>query len=139
MANSVDEWLEMARQQQAAARHMLSGPPEARATVVFHVGSSIEFALKALIMKVEGLNRWPEKSDPGNYWTHDLTELRKKLKLKIEYTDPVAPFWQVVKQWNRSADYSYNPKPMPMTVAESYIEAAYGPNGVMEWVLSKLT
>lgn len=118
---------------------MLVGPDASRATVLFHVGMSIECALKAAIMKVEGLNKWPEKGDPGNYWTHELPALRKKLGWKLEPTDAVAPAWAVVVTWTRSADYTYNPKPMPKKVAESYIEAGFGPNGVLKWIQSKLT
>ena len=117
---------------------MLTGPPEARATVLFHVGTSIEHALKAVIMKREGLNRWPDRTAPGNYWTHDLNKLRTKLNLKLDHASPVAPNWQVVITWTRYEDYNYDPKPMPKKVAASYIEAAYGPDGVMQWVLSQL-
>jgi hypothetical protein len=136
VADSVDEWLALARQHEAAARHLLDGPDASRATVPFHVGTSVECALKAVIMQREGLNRWPDRNT--DYWTHDLNKLRAKLRLVMDRADAVAPLWQVVITWNRGADYVYAPKPMPLKVAKSYIEAAYGPNGVMEWVLSKL-
>lgn len=139
MPNTVDEWLEMARGHEDAARHLLVGPDTSRSMVVHHVGTCIECALKAAIMRKEGLNRWPDAMDPGGYWTHDLNKLRAKLGWKISHTDPVAPNWQVVITWTRAADYTYSPKPMPAKVAASYLEAAFGPDGVFKWVMSKLT
>lgn len=118
---------------------MLTGPDDSRATVLFHAGTSIECALKAVIMRKEGLNKWPDRNEPGNYWTHDLNKLRAKLGLKVDRKDPVAPNWAVMVTWSRQQDYTYTPKPMPMKVASSYIDAAFGPDGVFQWVMSKLT
>ncbi len=90
-------------------------------------------------MKRQGLNQWPDKHNPGNYWTHDLRALAAKANLNVSPTDPVAPAWAVMIRWDRGKDYVYNPKPTPRKVAQSYVDAAYGPNGVMKWILSELT
>jgi hypothetical protein len=142
LPNSSDEWLAKAREHEAAARMCArKGAPEAaRAMVMHHCGSAVEFALKAVIMKVERLNKWPGPKDPGHgaYWTHDLRKLKSKAKLKIAATDPVAPAWQVLVAWTRTADYTYSPKPTPLVVARSYVEAAFGPHGVVKWIESQL-
>lgn len=87
-------------------------------------------------MQQEGLNRWPDRT-ANDYWTHDLNRLRRKLGLTIDRSDSVAPAWNVVVTWTRGKDYTYNPAPTPLPVAKSYLEAAFGKDGVMEWVLSK--
>ena len=123
LANSVDEWVAMARQHEASARQLVrpGAPVIARAHVLYHVGCSVEFALKALIMRREGLNRWPDRS-ASDYWTHDLNKLLRKLGIVIQPTDPVAPAWSVVVTWTRIADYTQLPSLNPFAVAKSYIQ-----------------
>lgn len=127
----------LAAQQKAVAQQLVrAGAPVAgRGAVLTNVGMSVEFALKAAIMRKERMNRWPLKSEPGGaaYHTHNLNALRAKLGWKIGKNDPVAPLWQVVIIWNRSRDYTYGGT-TPLATAKGYLEAAYGPNGVMEWI-----
>jgi hypothetical protein len=141
LPDSVDEWLAKVAEHEATAKLLVrkGSPDAARALVMHHAGSAIEYALKAAIMKREGLNRWPDQNAPGGYWTHDLTKLRRKAGLTLAPTDPVSPSWQTLVVWTRTADYTYSPNPTPLSVARSYVEAAFGQNGVVTWIRSKLT
>jgi hypothetical protein len=128
---SPDEWLELAKQHEAAAR-VLASSGETASRSLHHVGSAVECTLKAVVMKAERLNTWPERPE---YFTHDLKALRVKAGLALANTDAVAPKWAVVVQWDRHQDYS--PKKTPIIVAQSYVEAAFGIGGVVEWIKSQ--
>jgi len=128
-------------QSEAATARLLARqnvPEAARKATFHHCGTGIEYALKALIMRREGLNRWPDRTDPGGYWIHDLKRLKAKAGLIIGPTHPVAPAWNIMVRWDRGQDYLYSPNPLPRKVALAYVEAAFGPNGVVQWILSNL-
>jgi len=131
----------MAASEEATARLLVrqNVPDAARKATFHHCGTGIEYALKALIMRREGLNQWPGRTDPGGYWTHDLKKLKARALLKLTPTHPVAPAWSIMVRWDRGQDYLYDPKPLPRKVALAYVEATFGPNGVVQWIKSELT
>jgi hypothetical protein len=98
-------------------------------------GFSIECCLKAAIMKKEGLNRWPDKEDAPELWTHDLLGLFKRLgvnPLGFDHKNPVAPRLKLVLDWRREHGYAVGK--VPARFADDICEAAFGSNGVLEWI-----
>jgi hypothetical protein len=128
---SVDEWLQLVRQHEEAARHLLQNK-KAASQGYWHSGMAVECALKAYIMRKERLNGWPSKAARPELYTHDLIALARIAGITLDPTDPRAPAWHVSLQWNRNQ--GYDPKPMPRKVAWSLFEAAFGQNGVVTWL-----
>lgn len=106
----------------------------ARAGVLSHVGHAVEAALKAAIMRKERLNSWPVRK---KYWKHDPEKLAAMAGYTFDPSHAVAVGWSVVVVWDRNQDYS--PKGTPIAVAKGYLDAAFGPNGVVTWIRAELT
>lgn len=99
------------------------------------VGFALECCLKAAIMKKEGMNRWPESSDKPELWTHDLQALSARLHVDyrtFDPRDPSAASWKMAFEWNRGHGYAVNK--LPMKIVEQMYEAAFGADGVIEWL-----
>ena len=126
-----DEWFALARQHEATARAVVTSRIAA-GQAVFHVGLAVECALKAYIMRNERLNGWPSKESRRDLHTHDLRQLLSASGLVIARSDPTAPAWALVLQWDRNQ--AYDPQPIPRKVARQWVESAFGPEGVVEWV-----
>jgi hypothetical protein len=129
--NSPEEWLRLAKHHELAANR-LSLDKKLGTQVLFHVGSAVETALKAYIMRAERLNSWPSKEARPELYTHDLRQLVKISGIILTPDIKLAASWHVVLQWDRSQ--AYDPKPMPRRVSASWIEAAFGQNGVVTWI-----
>lgn len=132
---SPSEWLSLVRQHEKVAR-LVAEDRVAAAQAYFHVGFATECALKAYIMWKERLNRWPDKGDRPELYTHDLRNLVEIAGIEPRTTDATGPSWAVVLQWDRAQ--GYDPNPMPRRVARSMIEAAFGENGVVTWIRGTL-
>ena len=132
---SADEWLALSRQHEASAK-LLCENKVAAAQGMFHAGLSVECALKAYIMRRERLNGWPSKPTRPELYTHDLRKLTAIAGINLTPSDPVAPAWHVLLQWDRNQ--GYDPKPMPRRVARSFVEAAFGTLGVVTWLRANL-
>lgn len=132
--NSVQEWLDLALLHQEQAKTLARGNGSARAGVLSHVGHAVEAALKAAIMDKERLNSWPMRK---KYWKHDPVKLAPMAGYAIDSNHAVAEGWAVVIAWDRQQDYS--PKATPVAVARGYLDAAFGPNGVVTWIRAQLT
>ena len=130
--NSPDDWRALALRQEASARHLLDGAFTGDA--FFHAGISVEAMLKAAVMKHEGLNRWPDRSDRRELYSHNLVRLAGLAGVEIFDLahDPIAPRWQVVRLWKRAE--AYDPAVMPLRVARDMVEAACGSEGVNRWI-----
>ena len=113
----------------------MSGDRVAAPQALFHVGFAAECALKALIMSRERLNGWPSKASREELYTHDLRVLARIAGVNLSATDIHAPSWHLVLQWDRNQ--GYDPQRMPRKVAKNWVEAAFGPDGVVTWI--KLT
>lgn len=134
--NSVDEWLQLYRQKRNAALALrdASQPNEAW----LNAGFSIEACLKAAIMRKEGLNRWPGPHEDPRLWTHDLTYLANRLGVGISTirpNDPAAPAWKMGLEWQRGHGYSVDK--LPMRFATQMCDAAFGANGVVQWLATR--
>lgn len=134
--DSIDEWLSLCRQHEISAT-ALSDNKTAALQGYFHAGLAVECALKAYIMWAERLNSWPSRDSRPELYTHDLRALREMAGIIVKPTEPQAPCWHVVLQWDRAQNY--NPRPMPRKVAKSMCEAALGADGVVTWIRQKLT
>jgi hypothetical protein len=128
---STDEWLRLVRQHERVAR-IICDDKIAASQAHWHAGIAIECALKAYIMHVQRFNGWPSKESRPDLYTHDLRELLKISGISLRSSDPVAPAWALVLQWDRNQ--GYEPKPMPRKVARSFLDAAFGQNGVVTWI-----
>lgn len=133
--DSVIDWLRLSEQHRIAAQS-LAEDRKVAAQALFHVGLAVECMLKAYIMHRERLNCWPDKASRGDLYTHDLRKLAEIAKIEVKVTDPHAPAWSVLRQWDRNQ--GYNPKPMPRKVARSWCDAAFGTEGVVTWIRQKL-
>ena len=134
-AATIDEWINLARQNCAAAAVLLNAKQTVSAWN--HAGFSVECAMKAAIMRQEKFNRWPSKDLRPDLYSHDLTSLLEKagLKRRLLIKEPVAHRLATVLQWGRN--HSYYPKAMPLRVARDMYEAACGSDGVNSWLMKR--
>src|SRR5262245_53246827 len=98
-------------------------------------GFSVECALKAAIMSKERMNRWPDRQTAPDLWTHDLRDLFKRLGIDPMGIDPksaIAPSLKMVLDWRREHGYSVGKVPNKMS--RDMCNAAFGSNGVVEWL-----
>lgn len=128
--NSYDEWMQLADQHARSAR-ILADAGEGN-TAIAHIGTSIECRLKAIIMRHEGFNRWPDFGDRPDLYKHSLPKLFNKSGLTLPAKPTLKANWHVVSTWDRLS--SYDPNPMPKRVAMDWIDAAFGVDGVVTWL-----
>ena len=126
----------MAQQHQSAADRIKDDPYLANLAVQ-HAGFCVEFLLKAMVMRHESQSTWPSRADRPELYTHGLQRLAALAGIDLDPDDAMAPYWHVVLQWQRNQ--GYDPQPMPKPVLESFLEAAFSPEGVATWLRSKLT
>lgn len=130
-ANSVDEWLQVARSNRDAA-YALMPVPSARNIAWERAGFAAECVLKASIMAKERLNAFPPKSLRRDLYDHDLLRLSRILGMEITADDDLAPHWQIVLQWRR--EHTYVVGEMPLIVVRELVEAVFSDDGVVPWV-----
>lgn len=129
--NSVEEWLALMKQHEAAARSLCEDKMAARMGYD-HAAMAVECVLKALIWHTERFNQRPDRTERPELYSHNLRVLKDVAGLKIKPTDATAPSWFVVLQWDRNQ--YYDPKPMPRKVSRAMLEAVFGENGVVTWI-----
>lgn len=134
--NSSVEWLDLCRRYRddAIALREARRPDGAW----LNAGFSVECCLKAAIMSRERLNRWPGPDTAPDLWTHDLRALFRRLGIDpatFDHTHQVAPALKMVLDWRR--DHGYSVGRVPLKVARDFCEAAFGSNGVVEWLASR--
>lgn len=132
---SISDWLALCRQHERAALAIVEDK-RACAQAVHHAAFAVECALKAYILHKERFNQWPSKGSRPDLYVHDLRALRRLAGVDVKPTEPTAPAWLVMLQWDRNQ--GYDPKPMPRKVARSYVEAAFGSDGVATWLRQQL-
>jgi hypothetical protein len=129
--NSPNEWFTLAEQHEIAAR-LLAEDKIAAGQALFHAGMAIECALKAYIMHRERLNGWPSREARPELYVHDLRKLREIAGIPLDALTPQAPHWHLLLQWDRGQ--AYDPEPMPLKVARSWVDAAFGQGGLVTWI-----
>jgi hypothetical protein len=130
-----EEWLALVAQHERVALAM-QNDRRAAAQAYYHAGQGVECALKAYIMRRERLNGWPSRQSRPELYTHDLVALATIARISFTPQSRLAPSWSLVRQWTR--DQSYDPKPMPRKVAKSWVEAAFGQEGIVTWLRATL-
>ena len=89
-------------------------------------------------MAREGFNRWPPRDSAPELWTHDLRYLFSRLKIdtfEFDPKSPVAPKIKTVVEWRR--EHGYSVRGMPIRQSQSMFEAAFGTEGVCEWLAKR--
>ena len=99
-------------------------------------GYAVEFELKALIIKRERLNSWPSNASRPELYTHNL----RTLYLAAGLTSSDVPAakrgaFKTVLDWDRL--HEYKDQKMPRKVARSMVDAAFGENGVVDWLTAQ--
>ncbi|MFD2248949.1 hypothetical protein ACFSJ2_01475 [Pseudochelatococcus lubricantis] len=130
-ADSVDEWLRIARSNRDAA-YALVYVPSTRNIAWERAGFAAECVLKASIMAKERLNRFPPRALRRDLYDHDLGRLSRTLGMEVMADDDLAPYWQVVLQWRR--EHTYVAGEMPLTVVRELLDAVFSDDGVVPWV-----
>jgi hypothetical protein len=131
--NSADEWAQLCGRYRADSRALLDARRPDGAWLA--AGFAVECCLKAAIMKKERLNRWPDRDEAPDLWSHDLMGLFKRLgidPLKFDHKHVVAPSLKTVLDWRR--DHGYSVGKLPLKNADSMYRAAFEANGVVEWI-----
>jgi hypothetical protein len=131
--NSSDQWLTLYRRyrEDALALQKMRRPDGAW----LNAGFAVECCLKAAIMRKERLNRWPDPDTAPELWTHDLRGLFRRLGIDpvgMDHRNPVAPSLKMVLDWRR--DHGYSVTGVPVKFANNLCDAAFGANGVIEWL-----
>lgn len=138
LANSYDEWRALAVDKLAAAQHLLSN---GHWQIAFEIaGAAVECALKAHIMRREGLNSWPIRSDRKEVYSHNLGALAQVAKLDDAllheiYSEPQSPVglaWLIVKDWR--VEIRYAAGTFPSVRARDMVQAVEG--GLLQWLLT---
>jgi len=129
---TIDGWWGRVESKRAVALKMVDDRAHCREAWQA-AGTAVEFAFKAVIMKRERMNRWPDKSERPDLHTHDLRVL-----LRIAGVDPrglerpLRASIRTVLDWDRSHDYAVGS--MERRVARSMVDATFGPDGVVTWL-----
>jgi HEPN domain-containing protein len=135
-------WIERAFQHASDARSLRlhNGSPDG----LYHFsGQAVEVALKALIMRREGLSEFPSrKQDPGLY-SHNLRDLMTRaglaplLDAEIKGATDLGANWQAVRDWSyNTSRYPQGRTPREYAVAY-YRAVTHQRDGVLTW-LNKL-
>lgn len=134
--HSADDWIALAKRYREDARALRDARrPDG---VWLNTGFAVECCLKAAIMKQEGLNRWPDREDAPELWTHSLSDLFRRLgvdPLGFDHKSQVAPSLKMVLDWRR--DHGYSIGKTPVKLANDMYEAAFDSNGVVEWIAAR--
>lgn len=132
---SISDWLALCRQHERTAFAIVDDK-QACAQAVHHAAFAVECALKAYIWHRERFNQWPSKEARPDLYVHNLRALKNLAGIEVKTTEPTAPGWHVMLQWDRNQ--GYDPKPMPRKVAKGFVEAAFGSDGVATWLRQQL-
>ncbi|MBN8892361.1 MAG: hypothetical protein J0H91_18925 [Rhodospirillales bacterium] len=130
-------WLDKALQECVAARLMAGA--KLWAQCFYHAGFALECALKYRIMVANGWNRWPERNERRELYSHNLTELATQagiidhLLAAIKDGAPLGQTWLIAKDW--SNETRYDPRPFPRRRGEDMLWAV-DEMGLVTWLLN---
>ncbi|NPD66614.1 hypothetical protein HN018_26715 (plasmid) [Lichenicola cladoniae] len=101
----------------------------------YHGGMAVEFGLKCRIMRVQRLNRWPDR---GLLHTHNLADLVEHAGLTQRLLQEVANVTVIGIAWSAAKDWSigtrYDARPFPPRRGSDMVEAV-GRQGLLRWLL----
>lgn len=104
-------------------------------------GLAVEQALKGLIMRRLGLNRWPARKDRPELYSHDLGALaqlagiRERLQQAILMGEAIGTAWMVAKDFGINRRYP-DGKAFPVRLGRDMVGAAGTPGELVEWLNS---
>ena len=121
----------------ARALRQHHGSPE---SVYNYAGMAVEVALKAVILRREGLASFPTRQADRKLYTHDLAALLERSGLKplmddeLRRATPLAANWLTVRDWSYNTP-RYPIGQMPKAFAMAYHTAAvHWQDGVLTWL-----
>lgn len=134
-----DDWVALVRSNIRVAQILIDNREWGQA--YHHAGTAVECALKARIMKVRGLNRWPSRSEDNTVNVHKLETLARKSdvrtcleRLDAEGSSPeIVAAWMIAKDWFNEVKYKANR--FPEGLARDMVDACIE-RGLIEWILS---
>lgn len=91
-------------------------------------------------MRAEGLNRWPDRSERRDLYTHNLSVLLKKAGLdaamldEMVATTDIGIAWAVSKDWSYNSRYATGLKPRDARDIVRAIHEAGG-IGLLRWII----
>lgn len=80
----------------------------------------------------ERLNGWPSREVRPELYVHDLRKLREIAGIPLDTRNPQASSWHMLLQWDRGQ--GYDSQVMPRKVARSWVDAAFGAEGLVTWI-----
>ena len=96
----------------------------------------MEFGLKSRIMRVQRLNRWPDR---GALHTHNLGDLVEHADSTQCLLEEVADVTSIGVAWSAAKDWSigtrYDARPFPPRRGLDMVEAV-GQRGLLKWLLT---
>ncbi len=125
---SAEDWSRKALDEMTAARLLFAGRHWQQA--FHHAGFALECALKCRIMLNRGLNRWPDRAERRELWSHDLILLARlaglagleaELLAALAEGCPLGHAWLIAKDWTNET--RYDPRPFPEARARDMIQA----------------
>lgn len=131
--------------QRAAEEYLAAAGTLARArrwrSVYQEAGLALECALKARIMRVAGLNRWPSRGERPDLYTHDPDLLLRHAGLLEAVEREVADQTPAGRAWMVAKDFSINRRypdgrPFPMRLARDMLRALRE-DGLLAWILDR--
>lgn len=132
---TINHWVNLAREKEAVARAFRDDKRNCRQAWEA-TGYAIEYLLKAVVMRKHCLNAWP--MDPKSpFRSHNLRQLIKDADLSpITAPQALKANIATVLTWRR--EQAYTRGRLPRAMSRSMVDAAFGQNGVAQWLRSKI-
>jgi hypothetical protein len=130
-ASSIEDWIRLARQANAAAYLLVEHEPTRNAAWA-QADFACECIVKASIMASKRLSTFPSRRESPELFDHDLQRLAQVLGFTVDPDDEVAPAWAVVVQWRR--EHTYVDKIIPEIVVRDLLKAAFSAEGLVPWM-----
>lgn len=134
MPASADDWWRRAESELAQARVLKDAGHTDGA--YFHAGQSIEFGLKALYLKRNGLAFMPD-DHKGAHW-HDLQVCAEAARLKSDLNQrgtsgSLKANWYTVRDWRSNARFP-DVKVARQEMVDLFVAVCNGRDGVWQWL-----
>ncbi len=140
-SSTVADWLEQARE------HLQDGELLAAASrwqnAYLLGGYAVECALKGVLIHRRRLDRWPDRTERPEYYTHDLAKLagfagiEDLLLAEVQAATPMGVGWQTVKRHTLSKRYPDGAR-FSARAGRDMLLAIAGEDGLVRWLI-KLT
>lgn len=129
-----DQWFARANDKKVAASALRDDRKCGRECYQ-QVGTSIEFAIKGVIMKRQRFNTWPDAASRPDLHRHNLRSLFIHMDVDQSTLPPsLRAKLKTVLSWSRGMEYKGGR--MPRKEVLQIFDAAFGPDGVLEWLRS---